>query len=117
VEVFVNARYGYDVQTEVVGTVGTASLEPRATVTTRRAGVAGTAVRDDFVAHFADGYRLELAAWAAAAATGGVDGPDAWDGYLANLAAEAGVRSLASGEWEAVVPVERPALYDSGRRA
>jgi myo-inositol 2-dehydrogenase / D-chiro-inositol 1-dehydrogenase len=115
VEVFVNARYGYDVQTEIVGTAGTASLEPRSTVTTRRAGVAGTVVRDDFVAHFADGYRLELAAWAVAAQDRTVDGPDAWDGYLANLAADAGVRSLRSGEWEGVVPVERPALYGSRR--
>ena len=89
--------------------------EPRSTVTTRRAGRAGTAVRDDFVAHFADGYRLELAAWAVAARAGTVDGPDAWDGYLANVAAAAGVRSLRSGEWEAVVPVERPALYGTGR--
>ncbi|SFC37822.1 myo-inositol 2-dehydrogenase / D-chiro-inositol 1-dehydrogenase [Nocardioides terrae] len=111
VEVFVNARYGYDVQTEVVGTDGTASLEPRSTVTVRRAGAAGTPVRDDFVAHFADAYRLELAAWARAARAGTVDGPDAWDGYLANVAAEAGVRSLRSGSWEAVVPDERPELY------
>jgi len=111
VEVFVNARYGYDVQTEIVGTDGTASLEPRSTVTLRRAGSAGTAVRDDFVAHFADAYRLELAAWARAARSGAVDGPDAWDGYLANVAAEAGVRSLRTGEWEAVLPDERPELY------
>jgi myo-inositol 2-dehydrogenase/D-chiro-inositol 1-dehydrogenase len=111
VEVFVNARYGYDVQTEIVGTDGTASLEPRSTVTVRRAGRLANAVRDDFVAHFADAYRLELAAWARAARDGGVDGPDAWDGYLANVAAEAGVRSLRSGAWEAVVPDERPDLY------
>ncbi|MFT4288385.1 Gfo/Idh/MocA family protein [Nocardioides sp.] len=113
VEVFVNARYGYDVQCEIVGTAGTASLAPRADVTLRAAGVAGGVVGSDGTAHFADAYRLELAAWVGWAGAGASDwtGPDAWDGYLANLAAAAGVRSLASGEWESVVPEERPALY------
>jgi myo-inositol 2-dehydrogenase/D-chiro-inositol 1-dehydrogenase len=111
VEVFVNAGYGYDVRCELVGDRGTAALASTNPVSTRVAGVEGVAVRDDFVAHFADAYRLELAAWAHAAAAGGVTGPSAWDGYLATLAAEAGVASLASGAREDVVAVPTPPLY------
>ena len=110
-EVFVNASYGYEVRCEVVGTKGTASLVPTAPVSTRVAGVNGLPVSSDFVAAFADGYRLELAAWAAAAARGAIDGPSAWDGYVANVVAEAGVASLGTGRRESFDPGERPALY------
>ncbi|MFI5425604.1 Gfo/Idh/MocA family oxidoreductase [Aeromicrobium sp. UC242_57] len=110
-EVFVNAGYGYDVRCEVVGSRGTSSLVPTPSVSTRIAGVDGVPVRDDFVAHFADAYRIELSAWAEAALTRQVEGPSAWDGYVANVAAEAGVASLASGVRESVDPGDRPALY------
>lgn len=117
IEVFVNAGYGYDVRCEVVGSRGTASLAPSSPVSLRAAGTHGVAVRDDFVAHFADAYRVELGAWVHQVRAGepsgpsGLSGPSAWDGYLANLCAEAGVASLASGRREDVVPIERPALY------
>ena len=110
-EVFVNASYGYEVRCEVVGTSGTASLVPTAQVSTRVAGVNGLPVSSDFVAAFADGYRLELAAWAAAAARGTIDGPSAWDGYVANVVAEAGVASLRTAGRESADPGERPGLY------
>lgn len=111
VEVFVNAAYGYDVRCEVVGTGGSASLEPTAQVSTRLSGVQGRAVRDDFVAHFAHAYRLELSSWVSSVLASRPVGPSAWDGYLANLAAQAGVRSLASGGIERIEPARRPALY------
>lgn len=113
VEVFVNAAYGYDVRCEVVGTKATSALVPTPPVRTRAAGVEGTPVRDDFVAHFAEAYRRELSAWVSAAARGAVDGPSAWDGYAANVAAAAGVASLASGLRESVEPGPRPTLYAS----
>ena len=112
VEVFVNAGYGYDVRCEVVGTGGTASLAPRTAVATRIAGAESRAVRDDFVAHFADAYRAELDAWVRSCLDGVPDGPSAWDGYVALVAAGAGVASLASGRREPVSPSARPRLYD-----
>jgi myo-inositol 2-dehydrogenase/D-chiro-inositol 1-dehydrogenase len=111
VEVFVNAGYGYEVTCEVVGTEATASLAPSSPVTVRHAGNRGRHVDDDFVAAFADGYRLELAAWAAAASRGTIEGPSAWDGYAAAVAAEAGVASLRGGTREPVDPGERPEIY------
>lgn len=113
VEVFVNAAYGYEVACEVVGTEATASLVPSSPVTVRRGGTRGRHVEDDFVAAFADGYRLELAAWASAAARGTIEGPSAWDGYVAAVAAEAGVASLRGGTREPVDAGERPRLYDA----
>lgn len=110
-EVFVNAGYGYDVRVEVVGTGGSASLEPRTPVVRRVAGQGGSTIGSDFVAHFIESYRLELAAWAHASLAGTVVGASAWDGYVANLVASSGVRALGSGAREAVDVPERPGLY------
>jgi myo-inositol 2-dehydrogenase / D-chiro-inositol 1-dehydrogenase len=110
-EVFVNAGYGYDVRVEVVGTGGSASLEPRTPVVRRIAGLSGSSIGSDFVAHFIESYRLELAAWASASLRGEVVGASAWDGYVANLVAASGVRALGSGLREAVDVPERPGLY------
>ncbi|MGH3424488.1 MAG: Gfo/Idh/MocA family oxidoreductase [Nocardioidaceae bacterium] len=111
IEVFVNATYGYDVRCELVGTTGTVSLAQPQPVTLRRDGADVVPVPGDFVTRFADAYRLELTDWVAAASDGRVRGPGAWDGHLANVAAEAGVRALSSGERVQVDEQERPALY------
>lgn len=110
-EVFVNAGYGYDVRVEVVGTGGSATLAPRTPVVRRIAGSEGSTIGSDFVAHFIESYRLELAAWADASLAGTVVGASAWDGYVANLVAASGVRALGSGVREAVDVPERPGLY------
>src|SRR5205823_2965972 len=81
VEVFVNARYGYEVGCEVVGESGTVSLPPPIAVTTRSAGLLGSAVPADWRPRFADAYREELTAWVRDVAAGTATGPSAWDGY------------------------------------
>jgi myo-inositol 2-dehydrogenase/D-chiro-inositol 1-dehydrogenase len=111
VEVFVNAAYGYDVRCEVVGTSGTASLVPPTPTSIRKAGFDGVRVRDDFIGRFSDAYRLELGAWAQDALNGVVHGPSAWDGYVANVVAAAGVASLTFGGRELVHLGPPPELY------
>ncbi|AXT84465.1 inositol 2-dehydrogenase [Aeromicrobium sp. A1-2] len=110
-EVFVNASYGYDIRCEVVGTSGTAELRPLARISTRRAGAESTAIRDDFVAHFATAYRLELASWVEDTLRDTVRGPSAWDGHVANVIASAGVASLVVGGRQPVHTGDRPDLY------
>lgn len=111
VEVSVNARYGYDIHTEVAGTDGTVALTPPYGVTRRRAGLDGREVDADFVARYADAYRVELASWVEGVRRGQLPGPSAWDGHLANLAAFAAVESLHTGARVEVPLQERPALY------
>jgi myo-inositol 2-dehydrogenase/D-chiro-inositol 1-dehydrogenase len=93
VEVFVNARYGYDIRCELVGEEGTLRLAEQ--------------VAPDFRARFATAYRRELEAWV----RGPDHGPNAWDGYAANAVADACLESLATGERAAVEMAPRPALY------
>jgi len=113
VEVSINAKYGYDIHTEVTGTEGTLSLTPPYGISVRRAGVDGREVKSDFVGRFVDAYRIELASWVDSIRTGVPVGASAWDGHLANLAAFSAVASL-HGAGRVVVPSEaRPALYDA----
>jgi myo-inositol 2-dehydrogenase/D-chiro-inositol 1-dehydrogenase len=116
IEVFVNARYGYDIHTEVVGTESTASLTPPYGVSVRRGlsaaeGVDGRLVTTDGTLRYLDAYRLEVAAWVDGIRSGVPTGPSAWDGHLANLAAFAAIESLHRGGRVEVPQEDRPALY------
>jgi myo-inositol 2-dehydrogenase/D-chiro-inositol 1-dehydrogenase len=111
VEVFVNAAYGYDVRCEVVATEGVAELPVRPAVGLRTHGQDARAIRPDFVAHFADAYRRQMASWVNQVVDGVLTGPSAWDGFVATAVAEAGVASLALGTEQAVTLPERPELY------
>ncbi|MCM3661518.1 Gfo/Idh/MocA family oxidoreductase [Georgenia satyanarayanai] len=104
VEVFLSARYGYDVRCEVVGTEGAVSLRPPARLDVARDGRAGVAVAADFRERFAEAYRAELTAWVAAASRGGATGASAEDGHRAAVVAAAGIESLATGRRVAVPP-------------
>jgi myo-inositol 2-dehydrogenase/D-chiro-inositol 1-dehydrogenase len=94
VEVFVNARYGYDIRCELVGETGTLRLDEQ--------------VAPDFRARFATAYRRELDCWV----QGHGDAPSAWDGYAANAVADACLESLVSGARAEVQLARKPALYD-----
>ena len=111
VESFVNARYGYDVRCEVVGSTGTVSLDTPATGAVTVGGQRSTPVPPDWRERFAEAYRRELQEWVDGLAAGRVTGPTAWDGYAAAAVAEACVRSLHSGLRTEIGPAAPPALY------
>jgi myo-inositol 2-dehydrogenase/D-chiro-inositol 1-dehydrogenase len=110
VEAFVNARYGYDVRCEVVGSSGYVALEPLPHPLVTLDSAPGLGVAPDWLARFSDAYHAEITAW-----LGGLGSllpaPDAWDGYAATVVAEACVRALRSGQPEAVSLGPRPELY------
>ena len=119
IEVFVNAQYGYDIHTEVVGTDSTVSLTPPYGVSVRRglsetSGVDGRVVTTDGTLRYLDAYRIEVAAWVDGIRSGVPAGPSAWDGHLANLAAFAAIESLHGGGRIVVPQEDRPGLYDAG---
>jgi myo-inositol 2-dehydrogenase / D-chiro-inositol 1-dehydrogenase len=97
-EVFLNARYGYDVRCEVVGESGALSLvEPVRTI--RDAGRArSVSYPADWRPRFADAYRLELQAWVDGVRFGSPSPlADLDDGVRASAVAEAVVRSMHNG--------------------
>jgi len=110
VEVFVNARYGYDIQCEIVGETGIAKLPEPSSVIIRNEAKLSTEILTDWKQRFIDSYDVELQEWMNDTAKGEMNGPTAWDGYAAAVAADACVKAQQGG----IIPIfmgERPALY------
>jgi myo-inositol 2-dehydrogenase/D-chiro-inositol 1-dehydrogenase len=112
IEVFVNARYGYDVRCELVGEDGCVSLDAPPATELRRAGVVGRGLPEDWRPRFAEAYRRELQDWVDAVRGGRhPGGADAWDGYAATVVAQACVTALETGTRQEIKLPARPELY------
>jgi myo-inositol 2-dehydrogenase / D-chiro-inositol 1-dehydrogenase len=111
VEVFVNARYGYDVRCELVGEEGTVSLDARPPALLRKDFSTGYGLPADWRPRFAEAYRRELQDWVDGLRTDGVPrGAGAWDGYVATAVAQACVTALETG-------VRQPVKLDATSRS
>ncbi|EJM00319.1 putative dehydrogenase [Pseudomonas sp. GM102] len=112
VEIFVNCKYGYDIQCEVVCEDGTAELAAPPSPRVRHAGSNSQHVLLDWKQRFIEAYDHELQAFVDGASKGQIQGPSAWNGFAAALAADACAEAQISG---AIVPINmpaRPAFYD-----
>jgi myo-inositol 2-dehydrogenase/D-chiro-inositol 1-dehydrogenase len=98
VEVFLNARYGYDIRCEVVGDRGTVALANPARVVTDADRRRATGYPADWRPRFADAYRNELQAFIDAV-TAGRPSPlaTARDGLVAGAVADAVITSMHDG--------------------
>ncbi len=98
VDVFLNARYGYDVRCEIVGSRSTASLSEPHRIERAEALTQGHAYAADWRPRFADAYRLQNQAWVGSLVRGERSPlPTARDGLQAALVAEAVIESMHSG--------------------
>lgn len=89
VEISQSSGYGYDIQCEVVGELGTLRLPmPEATVM-KAAGACSYAVEPGWETRFTGAYDRELETWVREVKKDAITGPSAWDGYIACLTAEA----------------------------
>jgi len=112
VEIFVNCAYGYDIQCEVVGEDGVASLPEPMTVDMRLGAKRQSTILTDWKDRFVASYDVELNDFIGAASTGGAIGPSSWDGYAAAVTADACVAAQErAGEAVAITLPARPALY------
>jgi myo-inositol 2-dehydrogenase / D-chiro-inositol 1-dehydrogenase len=110
-ELFVNARYGYDVRGEIVCELGTVALADTSEVTVRAANRHGGRVPVDWRDRFIRAYDAELQDWLTAVAAGTSTGPTAWDGYAAAAVTDAALAALHTGERVAVTMADRPEFY------
>ncbi|MET9684139.1 Gfo/Idh/MocA family protein [Streptomyces coeruleorubidus] len=111
VEIYVNARYGYQVQAEAVCENGTARIGDRHDMLVNSRGSWGGTVTPGFVERFEEAYDREVQAWVDATRRGEVTGPSAWDGYAVAAVCEAGVRAQTEDRRIEVELADRPALY------
>lgn len=111
VEIFVNCRYGYDIQCEVVGEKGIARLPEPASVQMRSAAKLSTSILTDWKDRFIRAYDTELQNFINDVKVGQLRGPSAWDGYAASVAADACLKAQESGETVNIALPERPLFY------
>lgn len=113
IEVFLSAKYGYEVTAEVVGESGTLTTLPPDQMVVRTDGSRRVIIDGDWLGRFSDAYILELRHWVnyIRGAYGHEPLATAWDGYLSLLVADACVRSLESGEPVSVTYPSRPEIY------
>jgi myo-inositol 2-dehydrogenase / D-chiro-inositol 1-dehydrogenase len=112
VEVFVNAKYGYDIRGEIVGEYGTVALaEAGGSAVLKRDGRRSGNVPADWRERFSRAYDVELQDWLKAVAAGSSTGPSSWDGYAASAVVESCLEALRTGSRTAVSLPERPDFY------
>ena len=111
VEIFVNAKFGYEVATEAAFEEAIVNIGRDGGPYVRRSGGWGGQVTPSFIERFGAAYDVEVQSWVDAAARGELGGPSAWDGYATAACCEAGVEAQKSGEKVAVVLNEKPELY------
>jgi len=111
-EIFVNCQYGYDIQCEVVGETGIAKLPEPMSIQMRSGEKLFNTILNDWKDRFIDSYDVELQDWIDSTLKGEVNGPTAWDGYLACVTSDACVKAQTSGAIEPIETVERPTFYD-----
>ena len=111
VEFFVNARYGYEIRCEIVGTEGAIEMGDGAFISTAKELRIGRSRPEQWLGRFGEAYRLEMQAWIDALRAGTVSGPSAWDGYTATAVANRCIEALDTDRALAVELPERPSLY------
>ncbi|KIQ19884.1 Gfo/Idh/MocA family oxidoreductase [Rhodococcus sp. MEB064] len=98
VEIFLNARYGYDTRCEIVGETGTSALALPAHTVTDSDRRRSRAYPADWIPRYAEAYRLQLQEWVDSIDEGRVATlADANDGLRAGLVADALVVSMNDG--------------------
>lgn len=111
-EVFVNCKYGYDIQCEIIGEEGIVRLPEVASITYRKNAQLGAALLSDWKDRFIDAYDRELQDFIDNITQGQeLQGPTSWDGYIASTTADACVRAQESGQEEPIELGTKPEFY------
>jgi myo-inositol 2-dehydrogenase/D-chiro-inositol 1-dehydrogenase len=111
IEVFVNAAYGYDIRSEIVGESGTVALADGGSAVVKQGGRRSDSVPADWRERFGATFDAEFQDWLRAAAAGTAAGPGSWDGYAATVIAESCHQALHSGDRIEIALPERPGFY------
>ncbi|MFD0693708.1 Gfo/Idh/MocA family protein [Paenibacillus sp. GCM10027628] len=112
-EIFVNCQYGYDIQCQVVGERGIANLPDPSSVVLRSDAKLSTEILTDWKQRFIEAYDIELQDWILSTLQDEVNGPTAWDGYVAAVTSDCCLQARESGQIVKISLPERPAFYSN----
>jgi len=113
VEMNVSVQFGYQVRTEAIFEKGLAEIGRTSGLLTHFDAQISTEEHVSFKTRFAAAYDTQIQRWVNATKQGKIDGPSAWDGYLAAAAVEAGVKALQTGQRVEATYASRPSFYRS----
>lgn len=111
IEVFVNCRYGYDIQCEICCENAVIRMPEPSFPVVRRDAERRVALETDWKQRFIEAYDVEIQDWITSALRGEAVGPSAWDGYIAAITADALVRSQSTGAAEPIAIGTTPGIY------
>lgn len=111
VESFIFSHYGYDIKCEIVCEEGTLNLPEPANAMIRTNDSRVTPICHDWSERFPEAYNIELQRWINAAKAGQVDGPTAWDGYVAQITAAAASKARDEQHPVDIVIPDTPDFY------
>jgi myo-inositol 2-dehydrogenase / D-chiro-inositol 1-dehydrogenase len=107
-----DSGYGYAVAAEVVGTTGTARTIDPSNIDVHAAGQRRFDITPGWAGRFAAAYVVEAGAWIESVRCGVPVGPSTYDGYVANVVADACIASVREGRSVTVNSKPRPVLYN-----
>jgi myo-inositol 2-dehydrogenase/D-chiro-inositol 1-dehydrogenase len=107
----VSVQFGYQVKTEAVFEKGIAEIGRTSGMTRFSESKISVDEHTTFKTRFADAFDSQVQRWVLAAKKGTIDGPSAWDGYLAAAAVEAGLEALHTGNQVKCVYENKPGFY------
>lgn len=110
-EVYVNCKFGYDIQCEVVCENGVIRMPEPSNLLVRAEAKRYTALETDWVLRFIDAYDVELKEWVEDMESGKLRGPSSWDGYAAAVTADALLRAQKTGAIEPIALDACPEIY------
>ena len=113
IEYNANAAYGYDIRAELVGEAGSVSMQTARHSLRDQALAQVSDYSADWRGRFNEAYRRQNKAFLKFVSTGEFSAiaATAWDGYVAAVTGEAGVRALQTGQRSALGLADRPKGY------
>lgn len=111
VEVFVNCRFGYDINCQIVCEEGVIDLPSPQFPSYRKSGGLTIPIEQNWQKRFVEAYDVEIQDWIDATRNGELHGANAWDGYIANATADALVASQTSRVEQPIDIGEKPEFY------
>ncbi|MFD2054302.1 Gfo/Idh/MocA family oxidoreductase [Mesorhizobium calcicola] len=113
IEINNNAAYGYDVRAELVGEKASIAMNHVAYTRLDRALGTHAAYDADWRGRYFEAYRRQNRAFLRFVETGEFPAiaSSGWEGYVAAVVAEAGVRALIEGRRQLVSMIEKPEFY------
>jgi len=112
IEMFMTARYGYEVTCQVVGSDGILDMGDGSFITRTTARQRAQDIPEQWLGRFGEAYRAELQAWIdSLRELSGPVGASTWDGYAAAASSGAAIEALTSDRAVGIELPDRPALY------